>query len=229
MVSVLVNEGDTIQANQNVIELETDKATVEIPCPHAGRVVEVSRPAGQTVPIGTLLLSIEAAAAPAGARAGQPARRNSRRPPNSQLPPKASPARPKAPSRRPQARSTRRRRRGQPRCQSARLRKAAAPKPQPSQHGSRGGQRRSPASRRVAEAPAVTAPAGPATRRLARELGVDLRRVTGTGPGGRITEEDVKKAVRHSAAGARTGTPQSEHARRASRTGPLGTAFRSSR
>jgi pyruvate dehydrogenase E2 component (dihydrolipoamide acetyltransferase) len=53
----------------------------------------------------------------------------------------------------------------------------------------------------VAEAPsAVTAPAGPATRRLARELGVDLARVIGTGPDGRITEEDVKKAVRQSTA-----------------------------
>ncbi|HJT36397.1 MAG TPA: 2-oxo acid dehydrogenase subunit E2, partial [Pirellulales bacterium] len=46
---------------------------------------------------------------------------------------------------------------------------------------------------------AVAAPAGPATRRLARELGVDLNRVTGSGPSGRITEEDVKKAVRESA------------------------------
>ena len=47
-----------------------------------------------------------------------------------------------------------------------------------------------------AEKPSRTPPAGPATRRLARELGVDLTNVQGSGPGGRITEEDVKAAVR---------------------------------
>ncbi|HEY2894342.1 MAG TPA: 2-oxo acid dehydrogenase subunit E2, partial [Pirellulales bacterium] len=46
---------------------------------------------------------------------------------------------------------------------------------------------------------AKTPPAGPSTRRLARELGVDLALVTGTGPHGRITEEDVKAAVRENA------------------------------
>ena len=58
----------------------------------------------------------------------------------------------------------------------------------------------------AAEAPA--APAGPAVRRLARELGVDLSRVQGTGPSGRITREDVIGAVRH-ATGAGTGPMQS--------------------
>src|SRR6185312_7537826 len=82
VLNVLVHEGDTIQANQNVIELETDKATVEIPCPHAGRVSKIHVQPGQTVPIGTLLLSIEGAAsdgaaAPAkdgGAKAASPAK-----------------------------------------------------------------------------------------------------------------------------------------------------------
>jgi pyruvate/2-oxoglutarate dehydrogenase complex dihydrolipoamide acyltransferase (E2) component len=68
----------------------------------------------------------------------------------------------------------------------------------PASAATNGGAARRAAS--TAELPAVTAPAGPATRRLARELGVDLARVTGTGPGGRITEDDVKKAVRQSAA-----------------------------
>jgi pyruvate/2-oxoglutarate dehydrogenase complex dihydrolipoamide acyltransferase (E2) component len=45
--------------------------------------------------------------------------------------------------------------------------------------------------------PASISPAGPAVRRLARELGVDLARVEGTGPGGRITRDDVVNAVRH--------------------------------
>ena len=52
IVNVLVNEGDTIQANQNVIEIETDKAVVEIPCPHAGHVTKIHVQPGQTVQVG---------------------------------------------------------------------------------------------------------------------------------------------------------------------------------
>ena len=72
VLNILVHEGDTIQANQNVIELETDKATVEISCPHAGRVAKVHVQQGQSVPIGTLLLSIEAAAPSATPAAADP-------------------------------------------------------------------------------------------------------------------------------------------------------------
>ena len=60
VVTLLVHEGDTIEANQNVVELETDKATVEIPCPYAGRVTKIHVQPGQTVPIGSLLVSVEA-------------------------------------------------------------------------------------------------------------------------------------------------------------------------
>jgi pyruvate/2-oxoglutarate dehydrogenase complex dihydrolipoamide acyltransferase (E2) component len=63
---------------------------------------------------------------------------------------------------------------------------------------------RAAASTAVEAAPTgKTPPAGPATRRLARELGVDLANVNGSGPHGRITEEDVKAAVRESAAAPR--------------------------
>src|SRR5262249_21758793 len=62
----------------------------------------------------------------------------------------------------------------------------------------------------VARAPRrATAPAGPATRRLARELGVDINQIQGTGPGGRITEVDVKAAVRQSGGGTRQAPPPS--------------------
>ncbi|HVX61877.1 MAG TPA: 2-oxo acid dehydrogenase subunit E2 [Pirellulales bacterium] len=172
IVSVLVQEGDVIQANQNVFEVETGKATVELPCPHAGKITKIHVKQGQSVPVGDVLLSLDAAAAESA-----PAK------------PAAKPAAP-----------------AEAKPAAAPPAKAAAPKPAPeppapapapvSSHG--GGQ--ASAGTAVMEAPAVTAPAGPATRRLARELGVDLARVNGTGAGGRITEEDVKKAVRESTA-----------------------------
>lgn len=145
IVNVLVREGDQIAANQGVVELETDKAVVEVPCPQAGRVSKVHVKKGDTVKVGQLLLTLEAAsassaAAPAAAAvASQPA-------PEPQK--EAVPAQPAA--------------------------SASAPS---------------------APAPAETAPAGPAARRLARELGVDLNQVQGSGRQGRITPEDVEQAA----------------------------------
>lgn len=189
VVTILVHEGDTIEANQNVLELETDKAMVEIQCPHAGRVTKVHVQTGQTVPIGTLLLSIEAGAPAAKSDGAAPAPDKAEKP---AAPPKAAPesAAP-APAPKP----------------SAPAKPKAPPQPVAQDDDDDDDGHAAPAANRnggheaehpVAEGAAVTSPAGPSTRRLARELGVDLRRITGTGPGGRITRNDVVAAVRHS-------------------------------
>jgi pyruvate dehydrogenase E2 component (dihydrolipoamide acetyltransferase) len=65
IVNVLVREGDQIAANQPVLELETDKAVLEIPCPHAGRVTKVHIAKGDTVAVGQTLISVESEAAEA--------------------------------------------------------------------------------------------------------------------------------------------------------------------
>ncbi len=65
MVSVLVREGDVIAANDGVLEVETDKAVVEIPCPHAGKISKVCVAKGQTVKVGESLLSVETESAEA--------------------------------------------------------------------------------------------------------------------------------------------------------------------
>jgi pyruvate dehydrogenase E2 component (dihydrolipoamide acetyltransferase) len=191
VVTILVHEGDTIEANQNVLELETDKAMVEIQCPHAGRVTKIHVQPGQTVPIGTLLLSIEAGAPAAKSGGAAPAPQKAAAPGPTKAPESAAPpAKPSAPAK-----------------------PKSAPAPQPvaqdtddeedddDAHGAAPAASRNgghEAEHPVAEGAAITSPAGPSTRRLARELGVDLRRITGTGPGGRITRNDVVAAVRHS-------------------------------
>ena len=60
VVNVLVHEGDTIAANDGVIELETDKAVVEIPCPQAGRVAKLHVAKGETIQVGQTILTVEA-------------------------------------------------------------------------------------------------------------------------------------------------------------------------
>lgn len=186
IVSVLVKEGDEIKAGQGLVEVETGKATVELPADIAGKVTKLHVKIGQSVPVGGLLMTIEAKDGAPKAAAAAPQREAAEKaetraaPPQS--PPKTGPAA-KAPAE-------------QPAPVAVKEAPPAAPAPQlaherPSNNG--GGMRAAPVIERD-DAP--TAPAGPATRRLARELGVDLGRVSGTGPGGRITEEDVKKAVR---------------------------------
>jgi pyruvate dehydrogenase E2 component (dihydrolipoamide acetyltransferase) len=188
IVSVLVHEGDEIQAHQGVVEVETGKATVELPCPQAGKVTKIHVKPGQTVPVGGLLLSIEAKEG-AGAKADKSAAKRevaekTETRPSAEPPAKTGPATKTATAE-----------------QAAPVAVQEEPRPAPERVPARpstngGASRAAPVAERDEAAP--TAPAGPATRRLARELGVDLGRVTGSGPGGRITEEDVKKAVRES-------------------------------
>ena len=152
VADVHVSPGDTIEAGQIVMELETDKAVMELPCPQAGKVEKVLVKKGDTVKVGQPVLSLEAAGAEADANGAKAAE-----PPAEAKPEKkekeAAPAKP-----------------------------AAEPANAPATAVSpwAGGN--------------LPIPAGPATRRLARELGVDLKRLRGTGSGGRITSEDVARA-----------------------------------
>jgi len=149
IVAVLVREGDVIREDAPLLEVETDKAQVEIPSPIGGRVEKIHVTPGQTVKVGAVLVTFAdngAAAAPAPAR---PAESTS----STRSAPTATPSRaPAAP---------------------------AAPARQPT----------------PAAATAGPVAATPATRRLARELGVDLRGVRGSGPGGRVLDADVQAAA----------------------------------
>jgi len=178
--------GDTIAADQIVMEIETDKAVFELPCPHAGKVTKIHVKPGDSVKTGALLLTIDATASAATGQEPAAAAPGSA-PPPAPAPTKPAPAKPTAP----------------PANAPAASRPAAAPPPAP---------RATPPAPAPAPEPAaqiddevagesageerLPAPAGPATRRLARELGVNLRDVPGTGPGGRITSEDVQAYVR---------------------------------
>ncbi len=157
VVTVFVSEGDVLTPGQALLEVETDKAVIEVPCPPGGRVEKVLVKKGDTVKVGQALVVLGAGGAAAAPKpaASQPA----------PAPPApvavATPARPTAAV-------------------------ALAPVPEPA----------------PVAATATVEPAGPAVRRLARELGVDLARVRGTGPAGRIVREDVIAAVRQASSNA---------------------------
>lgn len=132
----LVAEGEAVSEDQPIVEVQTDKAVVELPAPATGTIKQRRVAEGEVVRVGTVIVVIETDAAPGAGRAA-----------------------------------------------------AAAPTP-------------AAATAPAATAPAAAAPARgkgrralatPATRRLARELGVDLQQVPGSGEGGRVTDDDVRR------------------------------------
>ncbi len=157
VIEVLVKPGDSVKAEDPLVTLESDKATMDVPSPAAGIVGDIKLKVGDKVSEGMLVLMLEPAgdAAPEKAAAPQPE-------------PVAAPA-PAAP---PPAK---------PAPQPAAVKPAPAP---------------APAAAAVDEAAFGKAHASPSVRRFARELGVDLGRVNGSGPKGRVLTEDVQAYVK---------------------------------
>ena len=193
IVKVLVREGEVIAEDAPLLEVETDKATVEIPSPMSGRVEKIHVEPHQTVKVGQVLVTFADAGAGAKATGKQAA---------DTLDPTRTLA--------PESRTT---------VQNARARQVspAAPARAPAARGE-------PAEARAAldvEAPPRSGPvpATPSTRRLARELGVDLHAVRATGPGGRVTDDDVRAAATGGAP-ARTEAPRAPRAEPAARAEP---------
>ena len=168
ILKVMVSEGDVIAVEQPVIEIETDKATVEVPSDLAGEVLKILVETGQPISSGQAILSI--AADPAAAAAAEPD-------PPSAAPDTSGPsvatgpagtgygsAAPAAPP-------------------------STAPLPTPVQPG---------------QGPVF---ASPSVRSLAREIGVDIYQVAGSGLAGRITPDDVKAFARVRGAEPRPGAP----------------------
>lgn len=152
IISVMVKAGDTVAADDPLIEIESDKATMEVPSPLAGQIKEIKVSEGDKVSEGVLLLLLEVAnAAAAAAEPGKPAAAESVVPASAAL-------------------------------------AGATSEPPPS----------------AAPAPAAAAPgeghASPSVRAFARQLGVDVSKVKGTGRKGRILREDISGFFKTAAA-----------------------------
>ncbi|MEO3683187.1 dihydrolipoyllysine-residue acetyltransferase [Shewanella vesiculosa] len=151
IIEVLVSVGDDITADQGLITLETDKATMEVPAPFAGKLVSLTVKVGDKVSQGSLIATIETtSSAPAAQAAPAPA--------------ESAPA-------------------------------ASAPAPMAASRPSTPPVPHHPSASVTASTGVVHA--SPAVRRLAREFGVDLTKVSGTGRKARILKEDVQAFVKY--------------------------------
>jgi pyruvate dehydrogenase E2 component (dihydrolipoamide acetyltransferase) len=162
-----VKPGDDVKVNQIIVEIETAKAAVELPCPWAGRVTELLVDAGQTVDVGAPIIVIDVD--PDGAAPAAPV--------NGSSPAAADGDVPNLVGYGPKSAAARRR----PRVGvSAAPVVEPTPEPEPEPVAPRGG---------------FVPQAKPPVRKLARELGVDLYVLSGSGPSGTITRDDVQRAV----------------------------------
>lgn len=158
VIEIIVKAGDEVAEGDSLIVLETDKASMEIPSPAAGKIVSISLKVGDKVSQGSAIGVIAAAgAAPAAT-------------PVAAAPAAAAPA-------------------------PAAAKAEAAPAPA----------KAAAATEEVAQTGDVYA--GPAVRKLARQLGVDLGKVSGSGPRGRLQKDDVRGYVKPIVVAAQSGAP----------------------
>jgi pyruvate dehydrogenase E2 component (dihydrolipoamide acetyltransferase) len=203
VLSILVSEGDTIQPEQDILEIETEKATVPVPASQAGRVTKVLVSQGDTIQTGSPLLEIEPAdgdgkktdagedrVAPA-AKEEKPKRKEKSKPePAEDVEEPSDEAEGSEEEAPPPKKATKR----QPRRDDA---AEAEPIPGAAARSAAADIDSLPkvAGQTPGDGASATA-ASPTVRRLARQLGVDLRRIRPTGEGGRITTDDVTAYVR---------------------------------
>lgn len=184
VLRVLVGPGDRIRRDQPVLELETDKATVEVPSTVEGTVTDVRVEAGGKIAVGDVVLVVEGRTSGAPTK-GRADRTRAERPEEAGSDDAGAAG--DAPG--PERRATRPAPPDKPGMLADMLEEEAAA--------------RQPAGWTETAEPAEHAPgrrvpaaASPTVRRAARELGVDIYAVAGTGPGGRISVDDVKAHVK---------------------------------
>jgi len=167
VIEVLVKAGDQVKAEDSLITLESDKATMEVPAPAAGVVKELKVKVGDKVSEGSLVVVLEMAGAAAAADAApsKPVPAAAREPVSS-----AAPAAQPEPAKR-------------------------EPSP-PAVRAEEGSRTRAAVDASVDESGFARSHASPSVRRFARELGVDLARVRGSGPKERVLKDDVQNYVK---------------------------------
>ncbi len=178
VLRVMVKAGDAIKKDQPVLELETDKATIEVPSSAEGVVKEIKVKEGEKVKVGQTIFVVDEAPSPSA---------------NGDTAPSPAPEPPPAAAAPVQA------------AQPAKAEKRKAEVVEMNRPKPAAAAASAPAVQPSSSADPAGIPAAPSARRLARELGVNIREIPGSGPGGRISTDDVTAFARRLLAGASGG------------------------
>ena len=195
VIEVLIAKGDKVDKEQALVVLESDKASMEVPCPQAGEIIEVKVKVGDKVKEGSEVAELNASdAAPAPAETSAPAPAETSAPaPAETSAPAPAPAETSVPAEAPAPAPA----------------ETSTPTPAEAPTSAAGVSTAMPDKHVEYEPTKLPAPmddyyAGPAVRKMARELGADLNQVTGSGANGRILKEDVQQYIKQRLSGAAT-------------------------
>ncbi len=166
ITEILVKKGDQVKEGDSILSVETDKASVDIPSPYTGVVEQIHISAGDVVEVGTTLITFDG-------QGESPVKEQTEHP-------KAEPSVIEQP-------------RGEEPKQAQPKAEQAKTAEQPATAAESGKPAVSAAQAAQPNQPTGPVAAAPTTRQLARELKIDIKMVPGSGPGGRITEEDVRR------------------------------------
>ena len=158
IMKILVSQGDQVDEDQTIVEVETDKAAVEVPSPYAGTVTKIHVSEGDLVEVGEVLFTYDG---------GEETEATAN--------------------------------------QEEEEEEEAKPEPESEKKQS---EKQKTKEETVEEQSELPVPAAPSTRRLARELEVDLRKVPSSGPSGRVTSEDVRAYAEESTSKEESAQPQ---------------------
>ena len=186
----LMKEGDPVAKGQAIAEIETEKATVEIEAAVSGILARIIVQAGETVPVGTLIGVIAEAGEAVTAVSAVPSPPAPSPPASEAAPPASAPAPPASEPAPPASEAA------PPASEPAPPAPAPSP-PAPAPEAGEGG----------AAPPGARVRVSPVARKMAEEAGLDLSRIKGTGPGGRVVERDVQAAIAAGSAPAPPGVP----------------------
>ncbi|MGD8922172.1 MAG: 2-oxo acid dehydrogenase subunit E2 [Candidatus Zixiibacteriota bacterium] len=174
VTEVLVSKGDTVEVDQPIIELETDKAVLEVPSSEAGTVTEVLVKPDQEIKIGEVIIKVDTEGTQKKTEKKEEKKPAEETPSGKETEPEEK----------------------EPEPTKKREKEEAEPEEEPEgeEEETEAAAKSEEPARPKYEPPKISepVPASPSVRRLAREIGVDIQQVTGTGPGGRISEDDVK-------------------------------------
>jgi len=189
VLDILVSEGDNVDVDDMLAEMESDKASFELPSEYAGVVKEVKVASGDEVKVGQVMFTIDTASDKSGKDDGkQQEQKKEEESEEKEAEQKQEEKEKKAAETEDDSSKTE----DEP-VGKVSQKEEAQQKPEPKSDG----------------LPASDVPASPAVRRLAREIGVDIKKVKGTGPHDRVMEADVKafakKAIQSKPAGAAVG------------------------
>lgn len=212
VVSVMVSPGDSVEQEQDLIEVETEKAVTPVPCPDAGRIAEVRVAEGDKIKVGDVIVMLESGDGETETEQAEQTKPSDDQSEGGES--EGEQSEPPQESQSEKAETDTDKSQASDQKEPGASQKAGQPKVEHA--GGTGLPWQDQPDRTQADAEATQAPpvarkapvaAPPSVRQFAREIGVDIDEVKGSGPGGRVSEEDVKRHARQQPATGSAAAP----------------------